>query len=236
MKDIKDIEVYIDNLRFAPVEVTKESSVNSSFEFRNVCDMKKIANSSPVNQVIKFPECNYKGKEMVSFDVTTGISTPGDGPFKTVPLSPDDETIVADYLYTNESNTKPATLSNAFQLSKSIFLAKETTLYDFFEPEQDIVVPPKQQILVKYSVRTFVNKINLKLIQKVHGVIVSKVIDDSDEQIIQITLRNAMQVLEKYSQLPIEIIINDDNSITFSGKGTLISQRESMPIVIRNFV
>lgn len=234
-KDIKEIEVFIGNLRFSPVSVERDSNLSSSFEFRNICDMKRVANPSPVNQIIKFSECNYNGKETISFTVTTGIHTPQNEPFQTI-LSPSDEAIISDYLYNNDEYNEPITLSDVFQLSDTNYFSKETIVYNFSEPEQDIVVPPKQQISVKYSVRTFTNRIALKLTQKIYGVIVSKLTDNTDEQIVQITLRNAMQVLEKYSQLPVEVVINDDNSVTFSGKAMVVSQRESVPNIIRNFV
>lgn len=232
-KEIKSIDVFIDNLRFSPVEISKRKDMGASVDFKTVCSMKTVANSSPLNQIIKFPECSYTGKEIVSFEITTGINTPNQ--IKPV-LTPDDETIVSDFLYNNESNSNPVMLSNSFQISKLNFFTQERDLYDFVEPEQDIVVPPKQKVLLKYSVRSFSNQIHLSLTQKIHGVIVAKVTDNNEEKIIQITLRTAMQVLEKYSQLPIEVIINDDNSITFNGSAILISSSESQPNVIRNFL
>lgn len=190
-KEIKSIDVFIENLRFSPVEISKRNDLSASVDFKTVCDMKVVANSSPLNQIIKFPECNYTGKEVVSFEITTGINTPSDGSWKPV-LTPDDEAIVSAFLYANESSSNPVMLSNTFELSNSNFFTQERNLYNFVEPEQDIVVPPKQKILLKYSVRSFSNQINLNLIQKIHGVIVAKVTDSSEEQIIQITLRNAM--------------------------------------------
>lgn len=228
LKEIQSIEVFIDNLRFSPVEISKKSDKTVSVDFKTVCDMKMVTNSSPLNQIIKFPECNYTGKEIISFEVTTGIITPTDPSYMRV-LNTNDQNIVSDFLYSNDSDSIPIKLSNTFDLSDLNFFTLERNLYSVVEPEQDIVVPAKQKFLLKYTVRSFTNKIDLNLQLKVHGVVVAKVKDNSEEQTVQITLRNAMQVLQKYSQLPVEVIINDDNSVTFNGSGSLISSSESQP-------
>ncbi|WP_339024529.1 hypothetical protein [Spiroplasma endosymbiont of Agriotes lineatus] len=44
-----------------------------------------------------------------------------------------------------------------------------------------------------------------------------------------------MQILQKYRLLPSEIIINEDNSVTFNGKAIISRTSESNPKPIFNF-
>lgn len=239
-KEIQDISVSIDNLKFSPVEITNNSESISSVEFKNICfNKKKIANTSPLPQTIKVPECNYETKEIILFQVTRGLNKSNENIEESAAtvLNSDDENVILNLLNVNENQGVKAkvTLSNDFDLSNLKEHNHEMTLQNFSEDEQDIIVPSKKRVLVNYSVRTFVSETNLNLKQKIRGTLIAKINYTKSEEMIQITIKEAMQVLKKYNLMPSEITLNEDNSIAFNGRAKLIVKRESEPKIIRNF-
>lgn len=239
-KEIQNISVSTKNLKFFPVEATTILESISTVEFKNICfNKKKVANTSPLAQTIKVPACNYEAKEIISFQVTNGLNKTNSFVGESVAslLNADDENAILNFVNINDNRdgTAKVTLSNAFDLSNLNKHIRETVLHNFVEDEQDIIVPPKQHIVVKYSVRTFVSETNLNLKQRIRGTLVAKIRYSKSEETIQITIKEAMQTLEKYNLMPSEISINEDNSVNFNGRAKLIVKRESEPKIIRNF-
>ncbi len=155
-------------------------------------------------------------------------------------LNSDDENIILNYFNGNHNNNQnekaKVTLSSAFDLSNLNEHSHEIILHNFLEDEQEIIVPPKQRILVNYSVRTFVSETKLNLKQKIRGTLVAKIShSDSVDETVQVTVKEAMQSLKNWNLLPTEISINQDNSVMFNGRAKLIIKRESEPKIIRNF-
>lgn len=156
-KEPTDIKVYVENLIFSPVEVTKASELSISFDFKIVCNQKKkISNTSPINQIVKLAKCNYASKETISFEITAGLNNTNKNlqePTSPV-LNAGDAAAILEFLNLNgQSNFERKTLlSNSFDLSTLNKHSQEMILDDFVEG-QDIVVPPKQRILIKHSVR-----------------------------------------------------------------------------------
>lgn len=239
-KEIQDIHVSIDNLKFSLIQVTRNSELSSSVEFKNVCfNKKKVANTSPLSQTVKIPECIYDTKEIILFHITTGLNKTNETIDEPVAflLNSDDEMALSNFLNVNDNKDVPTktTLSKSFDLSNLKKYSHEMNLQKFTEDEQEIIIPPKQRILVNYSVRIFVLETNLNLKQKIKGTLIAKIIGTYNEQTVQITIKEAMQILKKYSLFPNELSINDDNSVTFNGRARLAMKRESEPKIIRNF-
>ncbi|KAG4066959.1 hypothetical protein HA402_007707 [Bradysia odoriphaga] len=152
-------------------------------------------------------------------------------------LSSDDENVILDILGDRTSSNTEAevTLSGAFDLSNLNVHGHENALNNFQDDEQEIIIPPKQRILINYSVRTLVLETKLNLRQKIKGTIIAKISHAESDETVQITIKEAMQTLKNNHILPNEISINTDNSIMFNGKAKLIVKRESEPKIIRNF-
>lgn len=241
--DVQKISVSIEDLRFFPVEVTTNSEPLSSVEFKNICfNKKRVANTSPLPQTIKVPECHYETKETSSFQITTGLDKNNMNVEESVAslvLNSDDENVILNFVNVNgDQDVTPtsARLSGDFDLSNLNQHTHEVNLHNFVEDEQEIILPPKKRLLVNYSVRTFVVETNLNLKQKIKGTIVAKIEHAKSDETVQITIKEAMQILKKYNLMPRdEISINQDSSITFIGRAKLIVNRESEPKIIRNF-
>lgn len=239
-KDIQQISVSAENLKFFPVEVTSNNSESiSSIEFKQICfNKKKVANTSPLPQTIKVPGCNYQTKENILFQITDGLNKTNIIEKSVASaLNADDENVIFNLVNVNDNQdvrTK-VTLSSAFDLSNLNKHSHEIGIHNFIEDEQDIIVPPKQSIVVNYSVRTFVLETNLNLKQKIIGTLVAKISYTKSEETIEITIKEAMKTLKNINLMPSEILINQDNSINFNGRAKLIMRRESEPKIIRNF-
>ncbi|XP_037046651.1 uncharacterized protein LOC119081672 [Bradysia coprophila] len=238
--DTRNISIFTENLRFLTVKVTQNSEPISSIEFKNICfNKKRVANTSPLSQSIKIPECKYETKETISFQVTTGLNKTNNKIEESMDpvLNSDDENVILNILGDRTSTNTEAevTLSGAFDLSNLKKHGRENGLYNFRDDEQEIIIPPKKRILVNYSVRTLVLETKLNLRQKIKGTIIAKITHADSDETVQITIKEAMQTLRNNNILPNEISINADNSITFNGKAKLIVKRESEPKIIRNF-
>ncbi|WP_375315601.1 hypothetical protein [Spiroplasma endosymbiont of Tipula paludosa] len=111
---------------------------------------------------------------------------------------------------------------------------QEMILHSFDKKtEFEAEIAPHEQAVVEYSVREIHLENTLNLKQKITGTITAKIIDDNnEEQTITLSIKEAMQILQKYSLLPDEITLNEDNSITFNGKGKISLTQEAEPKLI----
>lgn len=241
--DFQNISIITENLKFLPIELTTDSASTTSVEFKNICfNKKRVANTSPLPQTIKVPACNYETKELILFQITSGLVKPN---AKNVTdslgsvLNAHDENIILNFFKvedtTQSDQAQKLTLSDAFDLSNLNQHTHEIGLHRFVEDEQEIIVPSQKRILVNYSVRTFVLETALNLKQKLKGTIVARIIHSGSEEVLQVTVKEAMQTLKNFDLLPDAISINSDNSVTFNGRAKLIIKRESEPKIIRNF-
>jgi hypothetical protein len=107
-------------------------------------------------------------------------------------------------------------------------------LYSFSDVGDEIELAPHQRVIFKYSVREIHLENTLNLQQKITGNITVKIIDNNEEQTIILSIKEAMQILQKYNLLPDEITINEDNSITFNGKAKISLTQEGEQKLIMN--
>ncbi|WP_338956457.1 hypothetical protein [Spiroplasma endosymbiont of Polydrusus cervinus] len=92
-----------------------------------------------------------------------------------------------------------------------------------------------KKLTILYSVRERKYESILNLKQKITGTITAKIINDNnEEQIVTLSIKEALQILQKYNLLPNKIIINEDNSITFNGKAFISLIRDDKPKLILN--
>ncbi|WP_338954531.1 hypothetical protein [Spiroplasma endosymbiont of Polydrusus cervinus] len=143
----------------------------------------------------------------------------------------DNENELWDFLNINyRDETTTHTLSNVNKQEQ------EMILYSFNESEDEIELFPHEKETIVYSVRESKYESTINLKQKIIGTINVEIINggDNKEQIVTLSIKEAMQILQKYSLLPDEIIINEDNSIIFNGKAILSLIRDGKPKLILN--
>ncbi|WP_338954697.1 hypothetical protein [Spiroplasma endosymbiont of Polydrusus cervinus] len=148
----------------------------------------------------------------------------------------DDENQLADFVNINYRDEVIAhELSNYFDFSNLNKQEQEMILYTFNEPEEEIELAPHEKATILYSVRERKYESTLNSKQKITGTINAKIIDGNNkEQIVILSIKEAMQILKKYSLLPDEILLNEDNSITFNGKAIFSLIRDNKPKLIIN--
>ena len=172
------------------------------------------------------------------FQIIKGISKSGkDNPQSGWILNTDDENKLIDFVNINYwDKTITNILSNDFDLSNINKQEQEMILYSFNkESEDEIEINPNEKATILYSVRERKYESTLNLKQQISGTITTKIIDDNNkEQIVILSIKEAMQILQKYSLLPDEIIINEDNSINFNGKAFISLISDDKPKLIIN--
>ncbi|WP_342262498.1 MULTISPECIES: hypothetical protein [unclassified Spiroplasma] len=234
-KEIKYIDT--NNLNFSNTEITKrENSFLWSNAPKNVCSDREIINKTPNTRSFNVPACEYNSKSKLVFQITTGLTkTKQENKLNGWNINSDDEIKLTDFTNINNKNSEIINvLSNEFDLSNTNKQEQEMILV-FNEPGNEIELAPNEKALIKYSVREIKYETTLNLKQKISGTITTKIIDDNnEEQTITLSIKEAMQILQKYSLLPSEIIINEDNSITFNGKAKISFTQEAEPKLVLN--
>ncbi len=203
---------------------------------RHVLKKRERINTSSVIKTVKIPKCEYNPKSKLGFQIITGlIKTKQENKLNDWNINSDDEIKLTDFTNINNKNSEIINvLSNEFDLSNTNKQEQEMILV-FNEPGDEIELAPNEKALIKYSVREIKYETTLNLKQKISGTITTKIIDDNnEEQTITLSIKEAMQILQKYSLLPSEIIINEDNSITFNGKAKISFTQEAEPKLVLN--
>lgn len=128
----------------------------------------------------------------------------------------------------NKNNEIINELSNSFSLSNTNKQEQETIIYSLNEHSDKFEVNPNEKLQINYSSLRIIksqNMLNLK--QNIMGIITAKIVNSSNEEkIVTLSIKEAMQILQKYVLLPNEITINEDNSIIFNGKAYISSEIE----------
>ncbi|WP_342262420.1 hypothetical protein [Spiroplasma endosymbiont of Dromius quadrimaculatus] len=235
---IKSFVININNLNFGNVEVTRDSKLLHKTNFKEACFKKRERiNTSSIKKTVKIPKCDYEQKSKLVFQITTGLTkTKQENKLNGWNINPDDEMKLHDFVNLNNKNSKIINvLSNEFDLSNTNKQEQEMILYSFSDVGDEIDLAPHERIIFKYSVRETNLETTLNLKQKISGTISVKIIDNNnEEQIITLSIKEAMQILKKYSLLPDKITINEDNSITFNGKAKISLTQEAEPKLIIN--
>ncbi|WP_342263362.1 PQQ-binding-like beta-propeller repeat protein [Spiroplasma endosymbiont of Clivina fossor] len=224
---------YIDtnNLNFSDIEITKkENSFLWSNVPKNVCSDREIINKTPNTRSFNVPACEYNSKSKLVFQITTGLTkTKQENKLNGWNINSDDEMKLTDFTNINNRNSEIINvLSNEFDLSNTNKQEQEMILSIFKEPADKFELNPNEKLKITYPVRIITSKVILNLKQKITGNITAKIIDDNNkEQIITLSITEVMQILQKYSLLPNEIIIDKNNDkITFNGEALFSLERE----------
>ncbi|WP_425378957.1 hypothetical protein [Spiroplasma endosymbiont of Polydrusus pterygomalis] len=217
----------------------KDSKLSHNSYFKDVCfKIKTYNNKSPLSKIIVIPYCKYNIKSKFMFQIIKGISKSGkDNSQNGWILNMEDENKLFDFVNINyRDKTIIHTLSNDFDFSNLNKQEQEMILYSFNkESEDEIEINPNEKATILYSVRERKYESILNLKQKITGIINAKIIDDNnEEQIVTLSIKETMQILQKYSLLPDEILLNEDNSITFNGKAIFSLIRDDKPKLIIN--
>ncbi|WP_425378474.1 hypothetical protein [Spiroplasma endosymbiont of Polydrusus pterygomalis] len=227
------------NLNFGNIEAKRNEDLNWGVNYKSVCfTIKERKNNSSIKKTVIIPKCEYNQKSKFMFQIIKGISKDGKDNLQTGwTLNMDNENKLWDFVNINyRDETTTHTLSNNFDFSNLNKQEQEMILYPFNEPEEEIELAPNEKTTIVYSVRESKYESTINLKQKIIGTINVEIINGSDnkEQIVTLSIKEAMQILQKYSLLPDEIIINEDNSITFNGKAILSLIRDGKPKLILN--
>ncbi|WP_339023924.1 PQQ-binding-like beta-propeller repeat protein [Spiroplasma endosymbiont of Agriotes lineatus] len=224
---------YIDtnNLNFSNTEITKqENSFLWSNVPKNVCSDREIINKTPNTRSFNVPACEYNSKSKLVFQITTGLTkTKQENKLNGWNINSDDEMKLTDFTNINNKNSEIINvLSNEFDLSNTNKQEQEMILSIFKEPADKFELNPNEKLKITYPVRIITSKVILNLKQKITGNITAKIIDDNNkEQIVTLSIKEAMQILQKYSLLPDEINIDKNNdNITFNGEAFFSSEKE----------
>ncbi|WP_339024421.1 hypothetical protein [Spiroplasma endosymbiont of Agriotes lineatus] len=201
-KEIKEINIDIDNLMFSAIEISSTSDSLKLADEKNVCfkpiDFSNTASSGA--QKIKVPSFSYETKAKYLFQITTGLNINNSKNIvKGWNLNIDDEMILTDFTSSNKKASEiKNTLSKNFDLSNINKQEQELILNRdlLHSPEQELSVGKKQRLTAQYVIRLFSIKTNLDLKQKINGIITAKIIDDNNkEQTITLSITEAMQIL-----------------------------------------
>ncbi len=234
IKEIKEINS--NNLNFGNVEVTRDSKLSRIVHFKAECLKKTFTNiSSKDTQKRKVPKCDYSTKSKLIFQIIIGlIKINQENKLNIWNINLDDEIKLSDFININNKYHEIInTLSDIFDLSNTNKQEQEMILQSFNEDDYEISIDPKNKLEIKYSVREINLKTILNLKQKITGIITAKIINDNNEEkIITLSIKEAMKILQKYSLLPDEITINEDNSVTFNGKAKISLVQEAEPQLI----
>ncbi|WP_338954873.1 hypothetical protein [Spiroplasma endosymbiont of Polydrusus cervinus] len=226
------------NLNFGNIEAKRNEDLNWGVNYKSVCfTIKERKNNSSIKKILLIPKCEYNQKSKFMFQVTKGINKNGqDNTKNSWILNMDDENKLVDFVNINyRDEIKTHTLSNNFDLSNTNKQEQEIILYPFNDPEAEIELAPHEKSTIVYSVRERKYESILNLKQKITGTITAKIINDNnEEQIVTLSIKEAMQILQKYNLLPNKIIINEDNNITFNGKAFISLIRDDKPKLILN--
>ncbi|WP_215826885.1 PQQ-binding-like beta-propeller repeat protein [Spiroplasma endosymbiont of 'Nebria riversi'] len=224
---------YIDtnNLNFSDIEITKkENSFSWSNAPKNVCPDREITNKTPNTRSFNVPACEYNSKSKLAFKIITGLTkTKQENKLNGWNINSDDEMKLTDFTNINNKNSEIINeLSNNFDLSNTNKQEQEMILSIFKEPADKFELNPNEKLKITYPARIITSKVILNLKQKITGNITAKIIDDNNkEQIVTLSIIEAMQILQKYSLLPNEITIDKNNDkITFNGEAFFSSERE----------
>ncbi|WP_339023992.1 hypothetical protein [Spiroplasma endosymbiont of Agriotes lineatus] len=154
--------------------------------------------------------CRYNSKSKEIFQIKKGIIKNQEKNIKNSwTLSIDDENKLTDFVNMNIKDKITHNFSNEFDFSNLNKQEQEMVLNTFKEPADKFELNPNEKLQINYFVRIVKSEITLNLKQKINGTISAKIIDDKNkEQIVTLSIKEAMQILQKYSLLPDEITID----------------------------
>ncbi|WP_338955160.1 hypothetical protein [Spiroplasma endosymbiont of Polydrusus cervinus] len=230
-KEIKDINT--NNLIFSNVEVTKKiNSLSKSINKKSICSNKEFINKTTNVRSFNIPVCVYNSKYKLTFQIVIGlINKNNENKLNGWSINYDDEMKLVEFVNPNvsENNEIINELSNNFDLSNINKQEQETVIHYLNESSDKFELNSNEKLQINYSpliINKYKNILNLK--QKVMGTVTAKIVSSSnEEQMVTFSIKEAIQILQNYSLLPDEIIINEDNSITFNGKALISSEIES---------
>ncbi|WP_342277693.1 ETX/MTX2 family pore-forming toxin [Spiroplasma endosymbiont of Nephrotoma flavescens] len=241
IKEIKNINT--NNLIYSNVTATKNIEPIYNKNSKSICfGTTTLFHNLAEKQKMKTPNCKYTKETTINSQITTGLSrTEGEeknteqsyissmehnwnielSASATVwPFAEASATAGTGGSYSSSStktSSETKTLSNTFDFSSNKTNEyKEVSEVEL--PSQEIEVNPNQKIKVTASLDEVLAQVTLKLTQNIYGNITSQITNTSNEEkSFEILIKEIMQKLKEYNLLPQEIIINNDDSITFNG-------------------